>query len=202
MKWIVPVFVYLAVIVGLFVVDHAWIALVIFHLTIVISLLLARSRLPLRILFTSREIRWGLVSILLCGSTGISLFLLWDAFGIPGDLSRRMEAMGLNRTIWIPFLAYFTLINPLIEEYFWRGYLGSDTSNLAPSDFLYSGFHGLILLDKVETGMIVLTLALLVLAGWFWRQLAQIDGGLLAPVLGHMAADFTILTAVYLRVTP
>ncbi len=39
--------------------------------------------------------------------------------------------------------------------------------------------------------------AILVLAGWLWRQLAREDGGLLAPVLGHMAADFTILMAIY-----
>lgn len=31
--------------------------------------------------------------------------------------------------------------------------------------------------------------------------LARADQGLLAPVLGHMAADFTILMAVYLRAT-
>jgi len=41
---------------------------------------------------------------------------------------------------------------------------------------------------------------LLILAGWFWRQIAREDQGLLAPVLGHMAADFTILMAVYLHI--
>jgi hypothetical protein len=40
-------------------------------------------------------------------------------------------------------------------------------------------------------------LTLLVLAGWFWRQIYREDKGLLAPALGHMAADFTILLAVY-----
>ncbi|HEX5808781.1 MAG TPA: hypothetical protein VFY25_08965 [Anaerolineales bacterium] len=47
--------------------------------------------------------------------------------------------------------------------------------------------------------MIVYSLIVLVAAGWFWRQLARIDEGLLAPVLGHMAADLTILLAVYQR---
>ena len=47
--------------------------------------------------------------------------------------------------------------------------------------------------------MIVYSIAVLILAGWFWRQIARADGGLRAPVLGHMAADFSILTAVYLN---
>ncbi|MGZ9167067.1 MAG: CPBP family glutamic-type intramembrane protease, partial [Anaerolineales bacterium] len=89
------------------------------------------------------------------------------------------------------------LVNPLIEEYFWRGYLGSPTKNLYVSDFLYAGFHTLILWNKVQTPSIIYSLTMLVLAGWFWRQLARVDEGLLAPVLGHMAADFTILMAVY-----
>ncbi len=107
--------------------------------------------------------------------------------------------MGLNSSKWIPFLTYFTLANPWIEEYFWRGYLGSKTTNVTTSDFLYAGFHGLILLNNVRTDMILYSLAVLTLAGWFWRQIARADGGLLAPVLGHMAADFSILMAVYLR---
>jgi hypothetical protein len=101
--------------------------------------------------------------------------------------------------MWPVFIAYFVLANPLIEEYFWRGYLGSPTRGLYPSDFLYAGFHALILMNKMQIGAILYSLIVLVLAGWFWRQLARLDGGLLASVLGHMAADFTILMAVYWR---
>jgi hypothetical protein len=57
----------------------------------------------------------------------------------------------------------------------------------------------LILLDKIQLGAILFSVIGLTLIGWFWRQLARADQGLLAPVLGHMAADFTILMAVYLR---
>jgi hypothetical protein len=86
----------------------------------------------------------------------------------------------------------------LIEEYSWRGYLGSPAKGLYISDFLYSGFHGLVLLNKMQAGAVIFSLIVLVLTGWFWRQIARTNGGLLAPVLGHMAADFTILMAIYL----
>ena len=197
MKWLTPILPYLAVAVGLFWVQHALLALLGFHFAILLSLVLARSSLPFSILFKSNDPRWVILSILLCGSSGFVLYFLTLYFGVIGDLREHVESLGLTSATWPVFMTYFVLVNPLIEEYFWRGYLGSPTKGFYLSDFLYSGFHGLILLGKLQPGLIVYILIILVAAGWFWRQLARINGGLLAPVLGHMAADFTILMAVY-----
>ncbi|HEX5943827.1 MAG TPA: CPBP family glutamic-type intramembrane protease [Anaerolineales bacterium] len=197
MKWFTPILPYLAVGIGLLWIHNAFLALLSFHAAIVLSLLVARSPIPIRVLFQSKKIRWVVLNILLCGSSGISLYFLWSYFGVIDDLPGQVEALGLTRSTWPLFITYFVLVNPLIEEYFWRGYLGSPTRGLYPSDFLYAGFHGLILMNKVQPGLILYSLGVLVLAGWFWRQLARADNGLLAPVLGHMAADFTILMAVY-----
>lgn len=200
MKWLTPVLPYLAVAAGLFWFQNAWAALVGFHAAILVSLLLARSEVPLKTLFASHDPRWVLLSILLCGSSGISLYFFWPQSGIGSDLPATTQSLGLNSSGWIPFIAYFTLVNPFVEEYFWRGYLGSPARTLYVSDFVYAGFHAFIILNKMQTGSILYSLALLVLAGWFWRQIAREDKGLLAAVLGHMAADFTILVAVYWRV--
>jgi membrane protease YdiL (CAAX protease family) len=200
MKWITPILVYLAVALGLFTFRNAWGALLGFHFAILISLFLAKPNIPIKILFTSKEFKWILISILLCGSSGVTLYFWWNKFGIANDISAHIEAMGLNNSTWIAFIGYFTFVNPLLEEYFWRGYLGSTTTNFHISDFLYAGFHGLILINHVQVSMLVYSLSLLALAGWFWRQVARVDRGLLAPVLGHMAADLTILVAVYLNV--
>lgn len=201
MKWIAPFLAYLAVAIGLFVFHSAWGALVGFHLAIVLSLWIAKPEHPVKILIHSSSTRWLLISVLLSGSSGVILFLLWDGFGFANDLPVQIRALGLSSSNWLPFIAYFALVNPLIEEYFWRGYLGNDTMNFTASDFLYSGFHGMILIHKVQAGMLVYGLAVLVIAGWFWRQIARLDRGLLAPVLGHMAADLSILLAVYSKVS-
>lgn len=200
MKWIAPILVYAAVAIGMFLWHSAWGGLLAFHFAIVISLLIARPNIPLKILFTGTDIRWTLLSILLCGSSGITLYLLWDKFGIAKDISARVQEMGLTASTWLPFIAYFTIVNPILEEYFWRAYLGSPTGDFHVSDLLYSGFHGLILMNKVQPDVILYCLAILVLAGWFWRQIMRNDGGLRAPLLGHMAADLSILMAVYWRI--
>ena len=197
MKWLTPILPYLAVGLGLFWFQNASMALLGFHLTIVISLLLARSPIPVKLLFRSHDMRWIILSVLLCGSSGISLYFFKSYFGIANDLPARLEALGLTGSTWPGFMAYFVLVNPFVEEYFWRGFLGNPTHSVYVSDFLYAGFHALILVGKVQTISILGSLITLILAGWFWRQIAREDQGLLAPVLGHMAADFTILLAVY-----
>lgn len=196
MKWIAPILAYLAVGLGVFLFHSAWGALLGFHAAILLSLAPARPNIPVSILFKSNHIRWIMLSILLCGGSGVSLYFLWDRFGFTPDLSARVEALGLNSETWPAFIAYFALVNPFVEEYFWRGYLGDPIRSLHSSDFLYAGFHGLILLGKVRMGSILFALSLLILAGWFWRQVRREDEGLLAPVLGHMAADVTILVTV------
>ncbi len=94
--------------------------------------------------------------------------------------------------------AYFSLINPLLEEYFWRAFLGSDTKGFYIGDLLYAGYHALVLINKVSYFTIIFSIACLTFVGWLWRKIKREDDGLLAPVLGHMAADISILTAVYL----
>lgn len=196
MKWIAPLLAYLAVGLGLLVFHSAWGALLGFHAVILVSLLIARPAIPLKTLLTNKNFKWIFLSVTFCGASGILVYLLWDVFGFAVDLPAQAASLGLNASNWLLFIAYFALVNPFLEEYFWRGWLGDKRKSLHTSDFLYAGFHGLILIGRVRTGSILFGLSALVLAGWFWRQIAREDGGLLAPLLGHMAADFTILLAV------
>ncbi len=161
-------------------------------------MLIRKTEYPHYSFMKSTNFKWILLSVLLCGSGGVALYFLWNMFGITKDLTVQVETLGLNRSTWPAFIAYFALVNPFIEEYFWRGYIGLQTRSLHISDLLYAGFHALILIGKVPGYSIIFGLSVLVFAGWLWRQVAREDHGLLAPVLGHMAADFTILMTVYI----
>jgi hypothetical protein len=200
MKSIAPMLAYLAVGIGLIQVHSAWGALLGFHLVIIVSLLLVRPNIPLTVLFKSTNIKWILLSVLLCGSSGLALYFLWAYFGPANDLTAQVKSLGLTSSTWPGFIAYFALVNPLMEEYFWRGYMGDHTNGFYIYDLVYAGFHALVLIGKVPINSIIFALTVLTFAGWLWRQIAREDRGLLAPVLGHMAADFTILVAIFWRV--
>ena len=199
MKWIAPIPAYLAVIIGLFWFRDAWGALLGFHLSIIVSLFYAKPNIPVAVLFKSTNAKWVILSILLCGSSGVSLYFLWPLFGVANDISEQTISLGLNPHNWLLFMAYFALVNPFIEEYFWRGYLGDATHHFNIYDAIFAGYHALILIGKAHWVFVIFSVAVLTFAGWLWRQIAREDHGLLAPALGHMSADFMILAAIYLR---
>ena len=201
-KWLLPILPYIAVVAGVHLFNNAWLALLGFHASILIMLAIVRPNIPVSVLFKSKSPKWILISVLVCGTSGIGLYLLWNMFAIAPDLPAQLGTMGLSSsTSWLAFIAYFSLVNPLIEEYFWRGYLGSNSKKLYLGDAVYAGYHALVLWGKVHPLIILLALMILTSVGWFWRQISREDEGLLAAVLGHMAADFSILFAVYLICT-
>src|SRR5215210_8061636 len=116
MKWLTPLLPYLAVAIGIFWVRNALVALLSFHAAILAALLLGRTQVPVSILFTSRNFRWVILSVLLCGSSGVSLYFFWAYFEVIGDISAHIESFGLTSSTWPIFIAYFVLVNPLVEE--------------------------------------------------------------------------------------
>ena len=196
-KKFAPVLPYLAVWAGLFLFKNAWVALIGFHFAIMITLLLFRPNIPISVLFKSRSPKWIVASVLFCSTSGLGLYMLWGVFGVSSDLSAQLRSMGLTPASWPLFIAYFSLANPFIEEYFWRGVLGSDVKGFYTGDVVFASYHAMILWGRANPLAILFAVIILVSAGWLWRQISREDGGLLAASLGHMIADFTILLTIY-----
>lgn len=197
LKWLPP---YLAIWAGLFLFHNAWFTLITFHAAILLVLIIAQPKISPGILVKNNNFKWILINIVLCGLSGFGVYFLRTVFGISDDLSIKLAQIGLNASTWPGFIAYFSLVNPVIEEYFWRAHLGSNIKGLHVVDLIYAGYHALILINKVSITAILFAITCLTFAGWFWRQTKREDNGLLAPVLGHMAADFSICMAIYLLV--
>jgi membrane protease YdiL (CAAX protease family) len=195
-KSLAPILPYLVVWMGLFLFKSAWLTLIGFHIAIALALAILRPTLPLRVFFNPAKLKHVLPAILLGAASGPGLYLLQDVFAITDDLGIQLEAIGLNHSTWFGLIAYFTLANPFIEEYFWRGVLGSGTRRFYLGDLIYAGYHIIVVWNKTHPLSMLLMLVVLSLAGWAWRQIYRRDGSLLAPVLGHMAADLSILIAV------
>jgi Type II CAAX prenyl endopeptidase Rce1-like len=196
-KWLAPILPYFAVWAGLFLFKSAWLAIIGFHASILLGLSGVLPKIPVNILFKGKSFQWVLINVLLCSASGIGLYFLWGRLDIAPDLSAQLVSLGLTSSSWFAFITYFTLVNPCMEEYFWRGVLGSNSKKLYIGDLVYAGYHAIILWGRVNPFSILLVLVVLTSAGWFWRQLAREEDGLFAAVLGHMLADFSILMAVY-----
>ena len=196
-KYLAPILPYLAVWAGLFLFKNAWLTMLGFHAAIALALILVRPALPFGVFFKPSKYEHVLANVLLCASSGLGLYLLRDVFAISDNLAAQLEALGLNDSTWFGFIAYFALANPFFEEYFWRGALGSETKGFYFGDLVYAGYHVLVVWNKTHPLSMLLMLLVLTFIGWHWRQHYRRDGSLLAPLLGHMFADFSILIAVF-----
>lgn len=196
-KWFAVIPPYFAVWVGIFLFHSAWGALVGFHLTILASLVWLKPKPEIGALFRASKWRYILGNVLLCTLGGFALYILRDWLGSGQVLREQVHQLGLDGAVWFGFIAYFVLINPIVEEYFWRGVLGSETRLPFWGDVIFAGYHIMIVWNKIYPPAILLVVAALIFAGWMWRQIYRKEKSLLAPVLGHAAADFSILMTVY-----
>lgn len=196
-KSLAPILPYLAVWAGLFVFENAWATLLGFHAAILLALFFLKPSPPLNILFKPVNGKHALFTVLLCAASGFVLYLLRDVFQVADDLGEQLAELGLSGDVWFGFIAYFALVNPFLEEYFWRGALGIESKNFYSGDLVYAGYHVMVVWNKTHPFSMIFMFAVLTFIGWLWRQVYRRDGSLLAPILGHMAADLSILIAVY-----
>jgi hypothetical protein len=189
---------YLAVFLGMITLRSAWGALVGFHLTLLPLLVTHRQTISPR--FLSPISMKLLLPVAAAGlSAGLGLWLLWPYVGIPADFPARVAALGLSGLIWPFFIAYFTLVNPWLEEAYWRDVLASSSAYPTLVDFLFAGYHLIILGLFVSPAWMLFAFVILSAAGWSWRQVSRYTGSLLPAALSHLLADFSILMVLYLK---
>jgi len=197
-----PLIPYITISIGLLVFHNAWLAILGYHAGMIGVIRLSKTRISLRQAFQSNR-RWIIfVSAIAGAAGGMLLYFLWPLLSIPEDISSYIRSIGLNEGTWPVFLAYFILINPLIEEYYWRGYLAAETKRLTINDMLFSGYHLIVLAGQMETLWLVVVFISLTIGAWFWRQMNRLNGGLAASTVSHISADIVvILTIYYLSIT-
>ncbi len=175
----------------------AWGALIGFHLALAPLLLSNRERTHPLLAPVSLRI---LLPVAFTGLlAGLGLWIAWPLTGIPADYPARIVALGLRGDNWLPFIAYFTLVNPFLEEIYWRGIFGSDSRLPQPVDFLFAGYHVIIMALFASPLWSLIGFLILAGAGWLWRQVSRHAKSLLPAALFHMLADFSILVVLYLK---
>lgn len=190
---------YLAMVVGLHVFHSAWLAFAIYHGLILAVMLNKADRVHWQDLLRGWDWKLGGGAIVFGLGGGVLMYLLAPMAGIGKSMIEpALAKLGLNGVSWLIFVFYHSLVNPWFEEVLWRGKLGSPNLKPVLNDFLFAGYHALVLVLFLEWIWIALAFVVLTVAGWLWRQLKRERKGLLVPVISHLSADASIMFVVYI----
>ena len=197
-KRILPPFIpYITIGIGLLVFHNAWLAIMSYHVGMVAIFSLSEKGINIKGAFQCKRYWVPLITALAGVGGGILLYILWPLLSVPDDINLYIRSIGLNEQTWPIFIIYFILINPLIEEYYWRGYLASSTKSISLNDLLFSGYHIIVLAGQIETMWLIVVFFALTIGSWFWRQMNKLGGGLLASTVSHITADLTVILTIY-----
>jgi hypothetical protein len=192
-----PVIPYVVIGIGLLVFRNAWITIVGYHLSMEIILFFGGSKFSFKQIHKSRNYRIILATAVIGGTGGLLLLFLWPLLSIPKDINSYLQNIGLTPVMWPYFITYFVLINPWLEEYYWRGYLGSGSKQIILNDLLFSGYHVLVLVGKIDGIWLIIVFLVLSLVAWFWRQANRWTEGLTASIISHITADASVILTIY-----
>ncbi len=195
-KGLAPAVPYVAVGVGLLALHNAWAAILGYHIGMVI-VVWSSEQVSARETLRANGWRVPIIAAFVGASSGISLYLLWPLLSAPSDAGSVIRGMGLTEETWPLFLGYLVMVNPWIEEYYWRGYLGSADNRPVVNDFLWAGYHLIVLWGKIGVVWLVVVFLAVAAGAWFWRQANRWGGGLLPSAVSHFAAEITIVLAIY-----
>lgn len=202
MPWLRRLFPYLAVGLGFLWFQSAWLSLVGYHLGILAIFWLENGWERFRTLRPVFHPGWAALAWISACLAGLWLYLGWGGLPLPQDVPAMLRQLGLTQANWPWFIAYFSLVNPWLEETYWRSRPIALAKFPIADDFWFAGYHLLILARFVSLGWLLLGVLILAGAAWFWRQVFRQTGSIFIPALAHLLADFSILTAIYFRTVP
>lgn len=188
---------YFTIWMGLYVFNSAWAAVLGYHAGIILLITLARTWPRLGEFRPSAPI-WKTILFSLTGlSAGVMVHFLWPFIHVSPRLASTLFEWGLNSRSWPFFIAYGALVNPWLEEIFWRGWLGSANTHPMFRDAAFGGFHLVVLAPFFPSFWLAIAFIVLATSGWMWRQVNRTEQSMLASTLFHMAADVSILLVVW-----
>jgi membrane protease YdiL (CAAX protease family) len=191
----------LGVFIGLYVFRNAYLAIVIYHIGLVLAILLFRKGSPLQEGFKIKSKKTFFISSFIFSFSGFGLYFFWESLKIPElDLETVLLEYGLNQsTFWI-FVIYISTVNPLLEELFWRFIYKSNSKIVSASDLLFAFFHFFILIKFTQIEYAILATVGLVLTARIWRYYHSVLKENLTIFITHALADLSIMIAVLLLI--
>ena len=193
---------YIAILFGLFVFKNALIAISIYYVGIIIFSSITGGTGFIKSIFSGWDIRIAVFAVIMGGLSGVVVYTAWNMSALEGiSLKAVFAEYGLKGTRICVFAGLAILVNPVIEEVFWRGLLGVKDRRISWLDAAFAGYHVPALLLVIKPLMAALAFIALCVAGWGLRFIRNKLDGLLVPYLVHLAADMSIVAAIYFIMT-
>ncbi len=169
---------YIAVAVGLFLFRNAFMAVSIYYVGILIFIVLGIRGGVIKRVFSGWNTTIAFIAVLAGGLSGAVIFIMWDFAAIEGvNLAKILTDYGLVGKKAYVFAALAIIVNPLLEEIFWRGCLGGNSNKPEWVDAAFAGYHVPALLLVIQPTMAALAFAVLCVTGWVLRLIKYKLGG-------------------------
>jgi membrane protease YdiL (CAAX protease family) len=185
---------YITVLLGLHILKSAWAAILLYHSAILIIILKSNGFIFFKRLFLGWNWRIGLPLAIISALSGLSLYFLWPIAGVQGtQLSDILKEFRLHGSSWYIFIVYYCIATPILEEVFWRGYLLVPGRRPSAPDFLFAGYHIIVLIIFLKPLPIAAVIISLVITAWIWRIVALKSNGLAVPLTSHLLAGISVI---------
>jgi membrane protease YdiL (CAAX protease family) len=156
---------------------------------------------PFRIQKPGHTLRWSIIGSLLAATLILGAYALLRPQMDPSTLKAEISRLyPLTLGMYLAVSSAITLINPMMEEYFWRGFLFRKLQQHPGSLWtgaLFSLHHWVMFREWFSDELLWIATLGLALSGILLNWLYHHTGNLWAGLCTHMAADLAIIIAGY-----
>jgi len=188
---------YVSVLIGLYIFRNAWISIGLYHLGMTAFLMTDTRGASLKTACSGWNPAAAVFGIALSVMIFPVIWFFWKYMELGSiPLNAVLANLGLQGTSWLFFMIYFSTVQPVLEELFWRGYLGCGGLRGLWTDAAFAGYHILVLAQFFKVPWLVIAFAILTMVAFIWRSMTSKLKGLRVPILSHIAADISIIVAI------
>ncbi len=169
--------------------DNAWLAILAYHVQILIW--------SGRSLYGGQRIRLS-GTVLLALPIGLAgpLFYFLLPYITQSSLTDWLNAHQLSRLSLLAMIPYFGLLHPFIEQLYWAP-LRRSTPWAHP---IFAGYHLLVLYSLLILPWVIISFILLPPESFLWQLMESKSGSLTARVISHILADFGVVVVAWLKI--
>jgi len=190
---------YVAVLLGMYVFNSAWLAILLYHAGIIGFLVWRKPPNLWKKLWGGYKTPLLVPGVLICAMACPVVYFMWPLLSVSDSaLPEWLAHYGLTGISWLLMIPYFSIVHPMMEEVYWRGLAPDPVKGLTWLDFAFAGYHVVVLCQLIKAPWLLFIFAVLMGSSVFWRWATDRFGGFGLPLLTHAAADAGVVMGAHL----